>query len=134
MTDQPDDGPVPVQLGMICTCDPERLAKADATLERVIARLAAGSADFHPHPVTRESFLGEVCMSLHSMGANVGAIYVDQWFGVIVEGIDADRWDAKVVAQCDRVEDGLAACWSWVAAGGFRGGTPPPGAPHDPGV
>jgi hypothetical protein len=127
-----DDGPPPVNLGMICTCDAERLAEAEARLERVIARLAAGSRSFRPHPVTRESFLDEVCMSLASMGANVGAIYTDQWHAVIVEGVDADGWDAKVVASCDRVPDGLAASWEWVAAGGFHGGTPPPNAPNLP--
>jgi len=76
--------------------------------------------------------LDEVCTSLASMGANVGAIYTDQWHAVIVEGVDAEGWDAKVVASCDRVPDGLAACWEWVAAGGFHGGTPPPGAPNLP--
>jgi hypothetical protein len=131
-TPPPDDGPPPTQLGMICTCDPERLAQADARLDAVIARLAAGSSSFRPHPVTRESFLDEVCMSLHSMGANVGAIYTDQWHAVIVEGLTKDNWDAKVVASCDRVPDGLAACWEWVATGGFHGGTPPPGAPKTP--
>jgi hypothetical protein len=132
--DQPGTPPsnertIPTSLGMICTCDPERLAKADAALDAVIARLASGSSSFRPHTVTRESFLDEVCHSLHSMGASVGAIHVDQWAAVIVEGIDPEGWDAEVVAACDRVPDGLAATWSWVAAGGFHGGTPPPGAP-----
>jgi hypothetical protein len=132
--DQPGTPPsnertIPTNLGMICTCDAERLAKADAALDAVIARLASGSSSFHPHTVTRESFLDEICHSLHSMGASVGAIHVDQWAAVMVEGVDPEGWDAEVVAACDRVPDGLAACWSWVAAGGFHGGTPPPGAP-----
>ena len=72
---------------------PRLVTRRRATTEArhiVIARLAAGWRSFRPHPVTRESFVDELCMSLASMGANVGAIHTDQWHAVIVEGVNTD--------------------------------------------
>ena len=118
MTEEPlmPEGTERVDLGMICTCAPEDRAQARARMDVVLSRLSAGSTELQPHPVTRETFLSNVCLSLaDDCRAHVGAIYCDQWFLVVVQQVTANDQKRRIVAQCDAVEDGLAAIWEHLA-------------------
>lgn len=103
------------QLPMICTCSPEGAAHAVTLRADVMGRLAQGSARLRPHSVTDQNFLSSLCLSLHAdLRANVSAIYMDQWFAVVVEQLLPSNLERRVVVQADAAEDGLAAIWDFL--------------------
>jgi predicted DNA-binding transcriptional regulator AlpA len=85
--------------GFICRCKPEGRAEADALLGEVDRRLPGDPAD----RVSR--IISSLEWDHHH--AEITWIGCDQWFGVAATDDDGRR----VVVQCDRVEDGLAAVW-----------------------
>lgn len=119
--------PPPVQLPMVCVCDPDRLAAANGELDALVARLEAGSEHLRPHHVDRAFLVTEVCRALEAnFGVQLGPTSSDMWFLLHADTIDADNNERSVYVQCDRVEDGLRAIYNWVADGGFDRPIDPP--------
>lgn len=118
MSDLPE--PPPVQLPMVCVCDPGRLAAANAELDALVARLEAGSDHLLPHKVDRAFLTTEIARALSAnFGVQLGPFSSDLWFLIRADTVDADNNERGVYVQCDRLEDGLRAIYNWVADGGF---------------
>jgi hypothetical protein len=109
------DRPAMVHLPMACTCGAERAARAREAMDRVLARLSAGSRSLRARPVTRESFLSDVCLSLQADYRVLEVrIVADQWFAVVAEQLVGDD-ERQIVGQAEAAEDGLAAIWAYLA-------------------
>ena len=87
---------------MICRCKPEGAAEADALVARV--RDALGLKD-------DANFVSALVMEFNWRHGAYVELLADQWFGVHVIKYSAEDERAWISCTCDRVEDGLAACW-----------------------
>lgn len=114
-SDSPADKRETTKLPMICVCNDEGRAEADALLAEVYARLGRPGPDSGPVEVSAENFLSRVSWSLWwnlDPGVSIEGIYSDQWFGVKADNY---RSTDPVFVPCDRVEDGIAAIWKYYA-------------------
>lgn len=103
----------------ICHCDPEGAAEADALRALVMQKLSRRQAE-----VTDRDFLTHVVISLNwDYGAHITSIANDMWSHVIAETWLKTEKEFKVRAQCDDVEDGIAAVWYafWLRRNGTDG-------------
>lgn len=104
-----------VELPMVCTCREEGQASADALMSEVTGRLSAESETSLAIPVSMDNFLTRVVWSLNDdFGAHITTIDTDQWSAVTVQKYDGTQ---RVRVECDRVENGIAAIWKWLADG-----------------
>ena len=91
----------------ICRCDPKGTAEAEELRVLVMEKLAADGRE-----VTDRDFLTHVIISLNwDYGAHITSIANDMWSHVIAETWLETEKELKVRAQCDDVEDGIAAVW-----------------------
>ncbi len=94
-------------------------------MSEVIKRVSAGGKELAPRPVTEESAVSQIVMSLTwDMGASITGIGCDQWFGVWAQ---ADDGTFSTFVQCDRLEHGFAATWK-----AFADRPTPPLSPPSP--
>lgn len=95
----------------ICTCSEDGIIEAGRLKQEVRRLLQAGDGDPRIVPVTPGNFLTMIVTSLNwDFNAYISSIANDMWSGVTAESWDKDD-SFKVYAQCDEVEDGIAAAW-----------------------
>lgn len=100
---------------MVCTCREQGQIAADALVREVMTRLSAESKTHIASPVVTGNFLTRVVWSLNDdFNAHITSIDTDQWSAVTVQKYDGKL---QVRVECDRVEDGIAAIWKWLADG-----------------
>lgn len=93
---------------MICRCKPDGAAEVDALVARVKAALQVqDDADF----------VSVLVMELNWRHNAYVELAADQWFGVRVLRYDGAQGIPLISAQCDRIEDGLAACYEALEEG-----------------
>lgn len=87
----------------ICTCTDEGLIEAGRLKQEVRRLLTKG----YKRPCTASNFLTCVSVSLNwDHDAYISCIASDMWSGVTAKSDDFTAY-----AQCDQVEDGIAAVW-----------------------
>jgi hypothetical protein len=92
----------------ICRCGAEKRRQAEELYVEVKRQIA----EDRDIPETPDSlFLTFIVIDLHwKHGAHISGIHNDQWTAITAETYD-DQNPYTVYAQCDNVEDGIAAVW-----------------------